>query len=221
MAERTTNSRKRVLEPLDRFSELLFGLIMVLTFTCSLNAAQASRGDLRTMFLGALGCNVAWGIIDAVMYLMACLSKNGHNIALLRALRLTSDPDEGRRIIADALPPLLVSVLPPGEFELMRQKLNQIPDLPPRPSLIRNDWLGALGVFLLVFASTLPPIIPFLFSIRDVRLAVRISNAIALVMLVFTGYVYGSYAEHRPWGWAISMVLIGGSMVGLAIALGG
>ena len=199
---------------------MLFGLIMVLTFTCSLNVARAGRGDVRTMLLGALGCNVAWGIIDAVMYLMACLSDKGHNIALLRALRLASDPDEGRRIIASALPPLLVSVLPSADFEAMRQKLNQLVELPTRPSLTRDDWRGALGVFLLVFVSTFPPVIPFLF-IRHVGLAVRISNGIAIVMLALTGYAYGRYAEHRPWGWALSMVLIGGAMVGLAIAIGG
>ena len=139
MAEGAVKSRKRVLEPLERFSEVLFGLIMVLTFTCSLDVARAGRGDVRTMLLGALGCNLAWGIIDAVMYLMACLSEKGHNIALLRALRLTSDPDQGRRIIACAMPQLLVSVLPPGEFEVMRQKLNQLPNLPPCPSLTRDD----------------------------------------------------------------------------------
>jgi hypothetical protein len=213
-------SRKRVLEPLERLSEVLFGLIMVLTFTCSLNVARAGRGDVRTMLLGALGCNVAWGVIDAVMYLMASLSEKGHNLALLRALRLTSDPGEGRHIIAGALPPALVSVLSAGEFEVMRQKLNQLPNLPSSPSLDSDDWRGAIGVFLLVFLSTFPPVIPFLF-IGRVRLALRISNVIALVLLVLTGYAYGNYAEHRPWGWALSMVLIGGVMVGLAIALGG
>ena len=220
MAEGAVKSRKRVLEPLERFSEVLFGLIMVLTFTCSLDVAQAGRGDVRTMLLGALGCNLAWGSIDAVMYLMACLSEKGHNIALLRALRLTSDPDQGRRIIASAMPQLLVSVLPPGEFEVMRQKLNQLPNLPRCPSLTRDDWRGALGVFLLVFVSTFPPVIPFLF-IGRVRLALRISNAVALVLLFLTGYAYGNHAGHRPWGWALSMALIGGAMVGLAIALGG
>ena len=172
------------------------------------------------MLLGALGCNLAWGIIDAVMYLMACLSEKGHNIALLRALRLTSDPDQGRRIIASAMPQLLVSVLPPGEFEVMRRKLNQLPNLPPCPSLTRDDWLGAVGVFLLVFVSTFPPVIPFLFISR-VRLALRISNAIALALLFLTGYAYGNYAGHSPRGWGFSMVLIGGAMVGLAIAFGG
>ena len=213
-------SRKRILEPTERLSEILFGLIMVLTFTCSLNVAQAGRGEVRTMLLGALGCNVAWGFIDGVLYLMAILSEQGHNLILLRELRRTSDPVEARRIVASALPELLVSVLPPAQLDVMWHKLNELPDLPKGPRLAKDAWLGALGVFLLVFVSTFPPVIPFLF-ITNVTLAVRISNAIALVMLFLIGAAYGQYSGHRRWTWALSMVLIGCIMVALTIRLGG
>jgi hypothetical protein len=70
-------SSKRVLEPIDRVSEVLFGLIMVLTFTGSLSVAEAGRSEVRTMLIGALGCNLAWGIIDGVLYLMAAWRKKG------------------------------------------------------------------------------------------------------------------------------------------------
>ena len=70
-------STARVLEPIDRVSEVLFGLIMVLTFTGSLSVAEAGREDVRVMLVGALGCNLAWGLIDAVLYLMACLAERG------------------------------------------------------------------------------------------------------------------------------------------------
>jgi hypothetical protein len=40
-------SSKRVLEPIDRVSEVLFGLIMVLTFTGSLSVAEVSRPPSR------------------------------------------------------------------------------------------------------------------------------------------------------------------------------
>ena len=65
-----TESQRRLLDPVDRASEVLFGLIMVLTFTVTLNAAEAGRPDVRAMLIGALGCNFAWGVIDAVMFLM-------------------------------------------------------------------------------------------------------------------------------------------------------
>ena len=72
---------RRVLEPIDRTSEILFGLIMVLTFTGSLSVVGAGREDVRTMLVGALGCNLAWGIIDAVFYLMGCLAEKGRDLA--------------------------------------------------------------------------------------------------------------------------------------------
>ncbi|MGB9256787.1 MAG: hypothetical protein WCC25_18250, partial [Candidatus Korobacteraceae bacterium] len=70
-------SSKRVLDPLERLSEILFGVIMVLTFTVSLRVARADRTQVREMLIGALGCNLAWGLIDAIMYLMSCVSTNG------------------------------------------------------------------------------------------------------------------------------------------------
>src|SRR6266403_3975020 len=97
-------SSRRVLEPLARVSEVLFGLIMVLTFTGSLSVAEAGRADVRTMLIGALGCNLAWGIIDGVLYLMGCLAEKGRRLLTFRAVRRAADPKEAQRVIADALP---------------------------------------------------------------------------------------------------------------------
>ena len=98
MPNETLKSTKRVLDPNERISEVLFGLIMVLTFTGSLSVAEANRGEVRTMLIGALGCNTAWGIIDGVFYLMGCLSDQGRGIRALRALRKAAAPEEGRRV---------------------------------------------------------------------------------------------------------------------------
>ena len=68
-------STKRVIEPAERIAEILFGLIMVLTFTGSLSVAEAGREDVRAMLIGALGCNLAWGAIDGLFYLMGCLAR--------------------------------------------------------------------------------------------------------------------------------------------------
>jgi hypothetical protein len=102
---------KRVLEPAKRISEFLFGLIMVLTLTCTFSMDGANRGSVRSLLMEALGCNVAWGIIDAFFYLLNSLGQRGHGIALLGQLRRTSDRGEARRIVADELPPLVASVL--------------------------------------------------------------------------------------------------------------
>src|SRR5438270_13933032 len=102
---------RRVLEPIDRVSEVLFGLIMVLTFTGSLSVAEAGRDDVRTMLIGALGCNLAWGIIDGVLYLMGCLAEQGRALVTFRAVRKATDPGDAQRLIAAALPAVIGSVL--------------------------------------------------------------------------------------------------------------
>jgi hypothetical protein len=220
MLENLTSPSERLLEPMERISEILFGLIMVLTFTCSFSVATACREEVRTMLIGALGCNLAWGIIDAVFYLMACFSAQGRGILQLRAVRTFVDRSKAYRVIADALPPIVASVLSPAEFELMRQRLNQLPEPPVRPSLSRNDWLGALGVFLIVFLSTLPVILPFTIVV-DAKRALRVSNLVAIVMLFLVGFRFGQYTGHRPWTMAVSMVILGCTMVGITISLGG
>src|SRR5262245_56282006 len=109
--------RARVLDPMSRVSEILFGIIMVLTFTGSLSVATAGRAEVRAMLVGALACNFAWGVIDAMLYLLGVLAEKGRNIAALRSLRATTDPETSRSIVADALPPLVASVLDPSELD--------------------------------------------------------------------------------------------------------
>jgi hypothetical protein len=86
----------RVLDPLERFSEIVFGLIMVLTFTSAIGATDAGRNDVRAVLVGALGCNLAWGIIDAAMYLMAVWGERGLGASAVRTVQQAVSPDVGR-----------------------------------------------------------------------------------------------------------------------------
>ena len=211
---------KRALDPIDRVSEVLFGLIMVLTFTGSLSVAEAGREDVRTMLVGALGCNLAWGLIDAVFYLMGCLAEKGRDLATFRAVREAPDPGRAQRLIADALPPVVASVLEGAELESMRLRLRNLPQPPERARLGKDDARGALGVFLLVFLSTFPVVIPFI-VMRDPVPALRVSNAIAVVLLFAAGYAFGRLTGRGPVWMGSAMVLLGSILVGITIALGG
>jgi hypothetical protein len=212
--------RRRVLDPTERFSEILFGLIMVLTFTGSLSASSSGRNEVRTMLIGALGCNLAWGIIDAIFYLMNTLGQRGHGVVVLRRLRETVDPAKAHALIADELPPALASVLRPADLETLRERLATLPEPPARVPFRREDFRGAVAVFLLVFLSTFPVAIPFLLM-SDATRALRISNAIAIVLLFLGGYELAKYSGSRPWRLGLAMVAIGAVLVGLTIALGG
>lgn len=209
-----------VLDPLERSSEILFGVIMVMTFTVSLRVARAGRVEVHEMLIGALGCNLAWGVIDAIMYIMSCVSERGHTLKILRRVHRAKGPEEANQIITDALPPVLASLIPPSAVDSIRQKLEKFPEAPPKPRLKAEDWRGAFGVFNLVFFSTLPLVLPFLLISR-VGLAARISDGIALFILFLAGHSYGRYAGHSAKGWGIAMVLIGCVMVSLTIGLGG
>jgi hypothetical protein len=220
MPDDPIRSTKHVLEPNERIAEVLFGLIMVLTFTGSLSVAEADRADVRTMLIGALGCNLAWGLIDAVLYLMGSLSEKGTGLLTFRAVRRAEDPNHARRLIANALPSVVAAVLEPAELDTILQRLRRLPEPAGRARLHKDDWWGALGVFLLVFVSTFPVAIPFL-VMHDAGPALRVSNGIAITLLFILGYAFGRCTSHNPWVMGVSMVALGTILVGLTMALGG
>ena len=134
----------RVLDPLDRVTEILFGLIMVLTFTGSLSVAEVGREDIRTMLIGALGCNLAWGIIDGILYLIGRIAEQDRNFLTLRAVQKASDSEIAKRLVADALPPVVASILQPAELDALHQRLKNLPEPTKRALLNQDDWLGAI-----------------------------------------------------------------------------
>lgn len=220
MPDESAGPSSRPLEPGERIAEALFGLIMVLTFTGSLSVADAGRDDVRAMLIGALGCNIAWGIIDSLFYLMNCLGEQGRSIRALRALHRSASPEDGQRVIAQVLPPLVAAATRPEELEPIRQRLAQLPERYSRPHLEKREWLAALAVFLWVFVMTLPVVIPFTFM-QNLHEAMRVSNAIAIALLFVAGVAFGRVAEYRPWLTGLAMVGVGAVLVALTIALGG
>jgi VIT1/CCC1 family predicted Fe2+/Mn2+ transporter len=151
---------------------------------------------------------------------MGCLAERRRGLATFRAVRQASDPQQARALVADALPPVIASVLQPAELEAVQQRLRELPEPPDHANLSKDDWLGGLGVFLLVFVSTFPVVIPFIVMHSAVP-ALRVSNAIAIAMLFVAGAVYGRSVGGRPWLTGVAMVLLGGLLAALTMALGG
>jgi hypothetical protein len=218
--EQSGHSNKHVLDPVARVSEILFGLIMALTFTLSLSAGEAGRADVRMMLVGAIGCNLAWGLVDAVMYLMSNIIERSRGLLTLRKVREASDPQAADRLVADALPPVVADTLGPAQMSALRERLAKLSGLPSQASLGKDDWVGAGAVFILVFVSTFPLVVPFIF-IRDPLTALRVSNGVAIVLLYWCGSTLGRYAGRRPWRTGLAMVILGIVLVGITMALGG
>jgi len=192
---------------------------MVLTFTGSLSVATADRAEVRVMLIGALGCNIAWGLIDAIMYVMACLNERGDDRKTAFALRHARSRAEAHALIRDNVPPVVAGELTEEVMDRVRHRIAAL-DVLPAPRITRQDLRGALGVFLIVVTSTFPVILPFVFM-TDLALAMRVSNVIAVVMLALIGHAFGRASGFSPWWMAGSMVLLGVALVALTIALGG
>jgi hypothetical protein len=211
---------QRVLDPIERTSEVLFGVIMALTFTGSISVADAGREDIREVLVGAIGCNLAWGLVDASMYLMAAFIGRARLLTQLTAIRQIRTPEAARAQIVDLLPPALASVVTPDDIETLRQRVNQQAPPPAGGILTRTDFLGAIGVFLLVCLSTFPVVVPFIL-VHEPRPALRLSNAVAVVMLFMLGSVLGRHAGRSGWQAGLCMVTVGLVLVAITIALGG
>src|SRR5204863_4379590 len=156
----------------------------------------------------------------AVLCRIGCLAARGRGLTTFPAVRKPTYPTKAQHLIAAALPPVIASIFEPPELEAMHRRLQQLAEPPGKARLGKEDWLGALGVFLLVFLSTFPVVIPFIFM-RNAGLALRVSNTVAIVMLFLTGYLFGRITGRHPWLLGISMVVLGLVLVGLTIALGG
>ena len=209
---------RRVLDPVSRASEILFGLIMVLTFTLSLGAAGAGHDDVRAVLLGTLGCNLAWAIIDAAMYLMAIRGERRLAVSAIQAIR-TAESTAGRAIVEEHLPPIILPALTASDVERIRLYLSNLPGDSLVVRFGREDYLAALGVFLLVFLCLFPVAAPFLFF-GDIAPALRWSNAVAICMLFITGFAFGRHVG-RAFRTGLLMVAVGVVLVAIAMALGG
>jgi VIT1/CCC1 family predicted Fe2+/Mn2+ transporter len=106
------------------------------------------------------------------------------------------------------------------DYERLRQGLLRIPEERVTVSIGKEDFIGACAVFLLVFLSTFPVVIPFI-VFRDVHVALRASNAVAIAMMFMAGYWLARHGGYHPWRTGASVAALGVALVGIAIALGG
>jgi hypothetical protein len=218
--QRIKEKNESALDPIDRISEVLFGLIMVLSFTGSISVVSDGRAEISELLWAALGCNLAWGIIDAIFYLMGTVFSRGHSLSVLRRLKVTQDKETSRNLLKDELPLLLSAILKPEEVDGLSERLVKLESLPTKKIISSSDLRSAFLIFLLVFICTFPVALPFA-VFKNTSLALRISNGIALVILFFGGISVGKYAGFKPFWTGTIIMVLGIILVALTMALGG
>jgi hypothetical protein len=210
------------LDPGETLGELMFGIIMVLTFTMG---ARLLTDELtaRELVIAALGCNIAWGIIDAVLFLLGTLYYRSQRLRLFRTLREARSDTEALKTIEEAFGledrPFVVRPADRGQF-YQSILLLTAQAVPARVALTPQDYVNAFVIFVLVSATAVPGVIPF-FVFKDVHVALRISNFVLILLLFIVGYRWAQYTDAVPWQVGLGVTLLGVSMVCVAIALGG
>jgi len=218
--QKIQSETESALDPISRISEVLFGLIMVLSFTGSISVVSDGKAEIKDLLWAALGCNLAWGIIDAVFYLMSRLFEKGHGYSVLKKLKSTTDKTEGRKLITDELPPVISAILKPEEVDQLQERLVKLEDVPKSALINWKELRTAFMILLLVFTCTFPVVLPFIFF-SDTAFALRISNGIALLILFVGGISVGKYSGFRPYWTGTIMMFLGIILVGITMALGG
>jgi hypothetical protein len=209
-----------ILGPVERVSEMCFGLFMAITFAGALSVVTPGGSEVRTMVFAALGCNLAWGLVDAVMHLVRTLTERGRTLSLALRVRRAADAESGRRVVADALSRVASKLVSDAEVEAIRARIVALPALPDRPHLTERDAAAAIVIFFIVVAATFPVVLPFVF-IDDLGVAKTVSRLLALAMLFLGGWELGRHAGGGELRTGFSMVGLGTALVVAIMALGG
>jgi VIT1/CCC1 family predicted Fe2+/Mn2+ transporter len=217
-----TSFIQRNLAPGERLGEVLFGLLMTLTFVLGARILEGEAFSVRATLMATLGCNVAWGIIDGVLLVTGRVFDRSRLLRLGRSIRDVDDSTATQLVAAEFDETLAPMTSAPVRLELYRDVVRQVRAVKtPRSPLPRGeDWLAALAVFCLVVFVSMPAALPFL-VMDDAWLALRVSNAILIGMVFLVGYKWGSATGMSPWGTGLSLASLCLVLVLIAIPLGG
>jgi VIT1/CCC1 family predicted Fe2+/Mn2+ transporter len=207
----------------ERLGELLFGLIMTLTFTLTAGFVVGDGQEaVRELLVATIGCNIAWGIIDGGLLVLGRVFDRGRAARIGRAIRSTADESHAIAAVAAELDDVLEPITAPdSRAGLYREVVQRVKASPAQRTGVRGeDWLAAFGVFWLVVFASFPAALPFLF-IDDAWQALRVSNLILIALFFLIGYQWAGYTTVKPWRAATSLTLFGMVLVAAAIALGG
>ena len=222
--ENRSSLSSRYLDPASSLGEIMFGLIMTLTFTlgAGIIIEDEGREGARELLIALIGCNIAWGVIDAAMYIVNELFTRGKRRRVAEAVRSAPDERAAAAVVENELGDLLQDVGDDAEHQALYARVAakvRTADIKPN-RLTKADFMGAFTSFWLVVIASLPAAIPFLVW-DDARFALRVSNAILLVFLFFCGFNWARYTLGNPWIVGLVFLASGFGLVAMAIALGG
>ena len=216
---RPASALDAALSPFERAAEIVFGILMAISVTAAFEITVGAELDARELMIAALGCNLAWGLIDGVMYLAQQQFERYRNHRTVLELRATHDEEAFRGRVADALPPIIAPALTADTYARIRQIVNAYAT--PRPPFWSlHDLAVAAIICVLVFVSTFPLVVPFM-VMDDAWLALRASHAVAVVFLFVLGWRLGRWSGASAALAGTAFAAVGTALAVACVALGG
>jgi VIT1/CCC1 family predicted Fe2+/Mn2+ transporter len=210
------------LTPSERLSEALYSLILVLTVISAIEITIArDQQASSTILFVALGASVAWGMVDAVVYVLTGLHKRNHQVRVVSRVKKRQKQDAIRQI-EDELEDSIIGVLDKEERDRIAEHVYAMMHdaTPKRQGVTKDDVLGGIASFLISFIIVLPPLMPFILEL-PLDYAIRLSNVIAVALLFVVGYVSGGLGGMNRIRWALTITILGVIIVLVTILLGG
>lgn len=207
------------LSPFERGAEIIFGILMAISVTAAAEITLGAEVDVRELMLAALGCNLAWGLIDAVIYLLQLQFERHRVHRMVLELRAIQSDDAFRERVAAEVPPLVAQAMTADSYGHIRRAVQDYRQA--RPAYwSRQEFASAGLICALVFGSTFPLVLPFMLM-QEPWLALRVSHAIAVAMLFILGWKLGRWSGASPLGSGALLGMGGVVLAVLCVALGG
>lgn len=219
----------RFLDPLDAAVELIYGVLIVMTFTMAVGALDlatlpeySAKTEFQRLLLAAFGCAVAWGFIDAVVYLLICAAEHSRDAATLQEVRAATSAQDRMEIVAEALGDSLGALADEEDHDQIYSVLAaNLAEADPVEHWIESDDIrGAIAIFVIACLATIPVVIPLLFG-RDPFWSMRIANGLSIAVLFATGYWWARQTNLKAVRTGLLVASLGVFVTLVAIPMGG
>lgn len=223
-----------LIDPIDRLSETIFSILVVLTFTLGYKILRIGGGPIEPiqvhsaeyahdLLIAAFGAATACGLIDGIMYALLSMFERGEKHRMLKRIQTAATREEGIDAIAEELDHILEPITGLEKRRLLyADVLEHLQDSRPQPvKLTRADLAGAFGSVLVAIVAVIPSLTPFVVFRHDYLLAIRVSNLVSFIVLFIAGVHWGRYTGSNPLKTGPLLAAVSAVMVLIAIPLGG
>lgn len=176
----------------------------------------------RIVIFAVLGCNIAWGVVDGIVYIFSNLLERGRLSKFVSYVKSNS-PEKVVTILENEIENTIFKSLNHEEKkQISTDFLKSISKVTPQKTHItKDDMFGSLAIFVLVFTSGFIAVVPFFFLPNNVYLALKLSNIISIILLFNVGYQWAKYPDRNKIKTGVAMVLIGFFIAAVTTLLGG